>query len=406
MKMRAKSTRLFALVAVSIILTSFAQPAFGQLQQCDPNHVFHYANFWLVLPTGTDDTTNLQCAFDHAVTVPSSTVLLGNGAYHTGQVVVFGFVGTFRGIGQNVTAIKTLDRPLRVTYWNWYDNPPTPESGSNPWPSVFAFVGGNITISDLSLYITENSWTTGWTFDWLYPTVVNELYSGFEVNGSAVTGKDYTKASAALYRVRIQGSPHADTLTGYNPLNAMYFEGLFGLLRGTLDVHGSQFQQTGGGPNAGGLYNSRVSIRHNRYTDSGEGMDVTALYHQTTFEFAENQVTKVPNGIWFWGESFDSSTVIVENNDFTADVGINFDDSASFSGKMVCQLLKNGLENVADLGAYLGVGTKDCLVVCKSRNDTVMNMGTDNKLVGCQEVKAGRNLKAKSLLPKVLYGKP
>ena len=41
-------------------------------------------------------------------------------------------------------------------------------------------------------------------------------------------GKDYTKASAAVYRVRIQGFPHEDTLMGYNPLNAMYYEGIFG----------------------------------------------------------------------------------------------------------------------------------------------------------------------------------
>ncbi|HVO61046.1 MAG TPA: hypothetical protein VMT53_08925 [Terriglobales bacterium] len=405
METRAKPSSLFAFVVLIAICTFFAQPALGQLQRCDPHHVFHFSNIWLLLPTGTDDTSNLQCAFDHAVTVPRSTVLLGNGTYHTGQVVVFGFVGTFRGIGQHVTAIRTLDRPLQVTYWNWYDNLPTPENGSNPWPSVFAFIGGNITISDLSLYVTENSRTTGWTFDWLYPTVVNELYSGFEVVGSAVTGKDYTKASAAVHRVRIQGFPHADTLTGYNPLNAMYFEGLFGLLRGTLDVHGSQFQQTGGGPNTGGLYNSRVSITHNRYTDSGEGMDVTGLYHQTIFEFAENQVTNVPNGIWLW-DAFDSSTIVVSNNGFTADVGVDFDDSASFSGKMTCQLLKNGLQNVTDVGAYLGPGTKDCLVVCSSPNDTVINAGTDNKLVGCQEVTASRTLKEKSALPKALNRKP
>ena len=154
----------------------------------------------------------------------------------------------------------------------------------------------------------------------------------------------------------------------------------------------------------GGLYNSQVSITRNRYTDSGEGMDVADLYHQTIFKFAENEVSNVPNGIFFW-DPFDSSTLLVKDNDFSANVGVYFDDSSTFSGRMVCQVLKNGLQDVADVGTYLGSGTKDCLVVCKSPNDTVRNVGTDNKLVGCQEVTASTTLK-RSILPKALHRKP
>ena len=34
---------------------------------CDPTFVIQQANVFTVLPTGTDDTVNLQCAFDAAV---------------------------------------------------------------------------------------------------------------------------------------------------------------------------------------------------------------------------------------------------------------------------------------------------------------------------------------------------
>src|ERR1017187_8804804 len=147
-----------------VFLVSVAQAALGDPAPCDPNHVLRSGKVWQVLPTGTDDTANLQCAFDQAVTVPGSTVLLAGGTYYTGQVAVSGFVGTFRGVGINDTIIKTLDRMLRVTYLDFQLNPPTPENGSNPWPSVFAFVGGDIVISDLSLFATASSGTTGWTF--------------------------------------------------------------------------------------------------------------------------------------------------------------------------------------------------------------------------------------------------
>jgi hypothetical protein len=136
MNTKARLPSFVGFVATIVILAFFAQPALSQPAACDSNYVFHYLKTWLVLPTGTDDTANLQCAFDHAVTKHGSTLLLTAGTYHTGQVAVFGFFGTFRGLGINETIIKTLDRTLRVAPENFFENPPTPESGSNPWPSI------------------------------------------------------------------------------------------------------------------------------------------------------------------------------------------------------------------------------------------------------------------------------
>jgi hypothetical protein len=182
----------------------------------------------------------------------------------------------------NETIIKTLDRPLKVTYLDHFANPPTPESGSNPWPSIFAFVGGDIVISDLSLYVTENSGTTGWTATWLGVTVY-ELLQGFAVVGSEVPGQNYVEANAAVYRVRIEGLPRDGTFWGYNLINAIYYEGILGAdvlhmlpLRGKFDVHDSDFRQVGG-TNVWNLYDSHVSITGNSYSDSFEGSDNAQL---------------------------------------------------------------------------------------------------------------------------------
>lgn len=142
MNRKSIARNLLAFIASIMFLAFCAQPALCQSASCDSNHVVRLGKVWQVLPTGMDDTVNLQCAFDQAVTAPGSTVLLGSGTYYTGQVAVLGFVGSFRGLGMDQTIIKTLDRPLRVTYLDFEINLPTPESGSNPWPSIFAFVGG------------------------------------------------------------------------------------------------------------------------------------------------------------------------------------------------------------------------------------------------------------------------
>jgi hypothetical protein len=372
------------------LLVSLAQAALGQPAPCGPNHVLRFGKVWQVLPTGTDDTANLQCAFDQAVTVPGSTVLLAGATYYTGQVAVSGFVGTFRGVGINDTIIKTLDRMLRVTYLDFQLNPPTPENGSNPWPSVFAFVGGDIVISDLSLFATASSGTTGWTFTGLGVNVY-ELAHGFVVVGSQVPGQKYREANAALYRVHIEGLPRAGTLYGLNLINATYYEGFLGAdalpLRGKFDVHDSHFRQVGG-TNLYNLYDSHVSITRNTYGDSMEGMDVGYLSN-TTYEYADNEASNISlgtvlGGVYLYG-SFETSTLLIRGNVFTGVYGPYFDNTVSFSGHMTCNLVQNVVEKDTVVGIYLGPGTRDCQVVCHSPNDTVTNLGTDNKLVGCQK---------------------
>ena len=394
------------LVAVTVAVAFSTQPAMSQLAPCDPNYVSNNATIWLVLPTGTD-TANLQCAFDHAVSLPDSTVLLSSGTYHTGRVAASGLVGYFSGAGENETIIKTLDRPLHVTYLNFYLDPPTPESGSNPWPSIFAFVGGDVVISDLSLYATENFGTTGWTTG--LGVTVYELAHGFVTVGSEVPRQNYRQANAALYRVRIERLPRTGTLYGFNLINATYFEGFLGAdqlpLRGKFDLHDSHFRQVGG-TNLFNLYDSQVSITRNTYEDSFEGMDVDQISN-TTYEYADNKVLNISlgavlGGVFVYG-FFDSTTIfIIRRNLFTGVYGPYFDNSVTFGGKMNCKRLKNEVENETGVGIYLGPGTTDCLVLCKTRQDNVQNLSTNNKLNGCPEVGGSITVK-KDIFPKALH---
>lgn len=400
---------VFGHANVVVFPALYAQPVLSQSAPCDLSHVVRMGKVWQVLPTGTNDTANLQCAFDQAVAVQGSTVLLASGTYYTGQVVVSGFRGSFRGRGMDQTIIKTLDRPLRVTYLDFQLDLPTPESGSNPWPSIFAFVGGDILVSDLSLYATENSGTTGWTFTGLGVDVY-ELAHGFVVVGSEVPGQSYRQANAALYRVHVEGLPREGSLYGYNLINASYYEGFLGAdalpLQGTFDVHDSEFRQVGG-TNLFNLYDAQVSITGNTYSDSFEGMDIGYLVN-TAYTFAHNTVLNISSpffgGLYLYG-SYDSSTLSIGGNAFTGVNGIFFDDTVAFSGDMNTRLLKNSVQGDSGLGIYLSPGTTDALVVCSSPKDTVDNLGTDNRLVACQE--RGRSSAfVKGLLPEVPRRRP
>jgi hypothetical protein len=264
----------------------------------------------------------------------------------------------------------------------------------------FAFVGGDIVISDLSFYSTPNVWTTGWTWTGLGITVY-ELAHGFVVVGPVVPGQNYTEANAALYRVRIEGVTQEGTLYGYDPISAIYYEGFFGApygetlpLKGKFDAHDSQFGQVAGGTNLYNLYDSRASITHNRYADSFEGMDIGGGVINTTYEYAENEVFNSSAwGLNLYGP-FTSSTLFVKNNVVTGTgMGLYLDDTVTFAGDMKCRLLKNGVEDVTNVGIYLGSGVTGCLVVCKTPSDTVENLGTDNKLIDCQPVAASETLK-------------
>jgi hypothetical protein len=90
--------RLMTIMALAIICTSGA--AFAK----------HHAAVFTVFPTGTDDTANLQAAFDAAILAGhGSTVELVRGTYYISHgIVAVNFDGSFIGAGKKRTFVQNL----------------------------------------------------------------------------------------------------------------------------------------------------------------------------------------------------------------------------------------------------------------------------------------------------------
>lgn len=176
---------------------------------CDPDFVLQDSIVFTVLPTGTDDTANLQCAFDAAVAAGASAeVRLVAANYHTAQIVVYDFLGKFSGAGANNTVIYNLPRlPVAVDFTY------SPPSAENPWPDLFVFVDGDYSITKLAIHIVGDEPVEPWSIFGI------DLY---EMGGAIIfTGTD---THIAIDQVVIQGEVKEPSATGYNLMNGIYYE--------------------------------------------------------------------------------------------------------------------------------------------------------------------------------------
>jgi len=136
--------------------------------QCNPDYVSVKANFITVVPSGaSDDTANLQCAFDRGAAMgPGVTVTLAAGTFDTEQLVIDGFRGRITGMGQGATIVRNAARPLPIDN-NCYEGnecfAETPPSPANRYPSLVTILGGDLRISDLSLVVAGGHGTEPWT---------------------------------------------------------------------------------------------------------------------------------------------------------------------------------------------------------------------------------------------------
>jgi hypothetical protein len=101
----------------------------------------------VVNPSGNDDTQALKDAFEEAkASGPGATVKLTKGKYTIGPVEVRDYDGYFRGAGKGKTIISNLPN-LPCEDFLAIDNV----------IYLIQFVGGNITISDLTFHINDGS---------------------------------------------------------------------------------------------------------------------------------------------------------------------------------------------------------------------------------------------------------
>ena len=347
---------------------------------CDSAYVAQAGKTLVVKPTGVDDTANLQCAFDEAVTVGAGgKVQLLAGTFHTAQIVVNGFHGQFTGDGMNSSVIMNLPN-LYVTQKNFYYNPP---SVGNPWPSLFAFVGGDYVISDLSIHISGDNGTTGWTIFGISP-LITELAHGFTVLGD--------QANARFERILIEGEPTENSAYGYNLINGIFFEGFIGEyptpISGSFHVHDSTLRGVASGTPIANLSNAEVVISKNTFEDVIWGMDGGDFVY-SSLEFSHNKVNAVIGfDLYNIFASEDVGTdFLIKNNVFRGEYGPGF--WQTFGEGNVCLLKGNNVQSVTAVGIILGPGTIGCKVVGGSNKTNVLDLGTDNVFTGVNNMGTG-----------------
>jgi hypothetical protein len=380
-------TKLFTIVSLVLALVFALVWTAGAASAdtvCDPAYVTQSGNVISVRPAGVDDTANLQCAFDAAVSYGEGAhVQLQAGTFHTGQVVINDFQGTFTGAGMNDTEIVNLPN-LYVTPVDMYLNPP---SASNPWPSLFSFVDGDYHIADLAIRITSDHPTAGWTIFGISPPV-KELALAIAVLGD--------EAHVRVDRVLIEGEPMENSLYGYNLINGIYMEGFMGELpwppiSGSLEVYNSVFKHLGAPVPLLNLENATVVISRNRIEDVFDASDASDLV-DSNVTFSHNQVDGAFFGYWYYpgyGVDSEGSKILIKNNVFRESTyGLYFEGVLGPGNE--CLMLGNNVQDITDIGIYLGPDVEGCTVVGGGNNVTnVVDEGTNNILTGVNNMGLG-----------------
>jgi len=227
---RLATTVLVMVVAIPMLMLAGGIPASASAHATNAPAVNNWAHHTIVvLPNGHDDTSDIQAAFNACVSYgPWCTVQLVPGTYHTAQITVYGFQGSFVGAGQGLTIVKALPNlPQPAAAYNTPTSPfwaglPGP---TNPWPDLFTFVNGTFWISGMTLNepyanpVTAPGWyevCASCNFTALWAVIL-------------VTGE---QANAAISRVTVNGAggdltlPPGPTPSSYNLDTSIDYEGM------------------------------------------------------------------------------------------------------------------------------------------------------------------------------------
>jgi hypothetical protein len=362
------------------------------LATCGPDVVQSGTTF-TVMPTGTDDTANIQCAFDEAVAAgPGATVELIKGTYYTAQIVVRDFVGSFMGAGMKKTVVQNLPN-LDVTVTDFLGTEPCridecdddAEDGPGTWPTIFSFIGGDFTVSQMTIRAVGEEPTAGWSFFGLNYT---ELSSAIVVLGP--------EARISVNRVQVEGE-ETEGVFGYNLINGIFPEGNFGgncdPQKGAFTVTNSTFLKVYDAVPVAVTENYRAFISHNTFENVGASVEGCYL-PDTDIEFSHNKVDGIAGFLLYDCPLFEcgeyqeplpaiglkDSTLLITNNKFSGGDGVVLD--ISFAGDVKCLLRGNNVSTLEGRGIYLGPNTNNCVVIGSGRKDNIVDLGTDNEVRG------------------------
>ena len=240
----------------------------------------HAGPTYVVWPNGHNDTANIQAALNKCTTGgPPCTVQLEKGTYYVAQIAVYGFEGSFVGMGQGVTIIQALPNlPPPAPKYNTAKSPfwaGLPGS-SNPWPDLFTFVGGSFSISGMT--ITDPYTAPISSPGWLFPptdTFSTALDGLIGISGGEYlpSGQQPPQASATMDHVTMIGA--SGDAEGTNMWNGIIYGGWFLppgytnpmsqaiLLSGTFSVTNSIFNTMESGPWIRSLDGATVTVCYN-----------------------------------------------------------------------------------------------------------------------------------------------
>ena len=370
---------------------------------CNPAYVKVNGSTIAVLPTGSDDTANLKCAFDLGVGMPGAIVQLSKGTYITDRIVVDGFAGTLRGVGMDATIIRNPDYQVYVTPDDCQFVPPTSSAYAPPY--LFVFLGGDYTVTELTVAIVGTEPATDWSIfgirDWLGHGL--HAMGQFTILGTA-SGSGYPQANAKFHRVKIKGEITNDPIFGSNVNNAIIYQGFttpdFLPVKGTFEVSESTFEAVASANPAVNVRDSRISISGNTYRDVQFGAEVGDLTN-TVYEFTHNKVSG------YWGLhsldnclgaasncGFDSSSLILKNNVIRGTYGVILEGTWANDTKALA--LGNNVSGVSGLPLYLGPGSNHCTVV--GSGGIAVDDGIDNSITGLTKGLGAQGPRIKSFL--------
>jgi hypothetical protein len=344
---------------------------------CDTTYVNQSNGTFTVLPTDTDDTANIQCAFDEAIAAgPGAVIQLVEGTYRTAQIVAEDFQGSFQGAGADYTVVQNLPN-LIVTLTDLFAQPPTPAGGAATWPSILAFVGGDFGVHDLTVRAVGDPPTAGYQLvDFPF---LNELAHGIVVLGPQV--------NVRLNHIVVEGEDCESCPLGFgvNLINAIFPQGLtagFGLPQsGNISLTNSTIRNSGFTAATFGMENAHILISHNNFENVFAGPDSTLLFN-TDWIVTHNKIDAFI-GANLYGEDdpgAEASNILIANNIFSGFLGPVLE--MNFGENMSCLLLGNNVSRTEAAGIILDEGIHDCTVVGSGYKGSIVDLGSNNVVVG------------------------
>ena len=273
------------LVFVLVSGTAAAQPP----NPCDHDYVVRTGNIIRVSPTGVDDTDNIQCAFDWAIAEgPGMTIRMLPGTFHTAQILVVGFNGSFRGSGTRDSEIVNLPDLYVIP-----DIEHTPPSPGHPWPNLFIFLDSDVTFTNLAIRIVGENPVSAWYIGEFGP---------FTQFGTAIIVSG-TESDFRVSNISLEGEHSSTSPIGYNVFNGIVFSGYvtttgvdFAPLSGALLVQGSTFETIGWPTAFGNTSDASGLISHNTYSDVVVAIDAEDLVN-TSLKVFGNRIETNDAGI-------------------------------------------------------------------------------------------------------------